>query len=160
VAKVVSVAGGDTTTVNLEVPTAAPAMPPTTTTTAVTTPPPTNDLSEPSANKHPVPWIGVAVTGVLAAGTIVTGVLALSASSALKNDKDTLGTPRSTLDSDQSSVKRWSITSDVLLAATAVAAAITIVVWTKKPSDDSPKAGASTMTVGFAPSGMTLVGSF
>jgi hypothetical protein len=161
-AKMISVAGGDTTTVNLEVPTAAPPPQPV---VATVTGPATSTTSVPitdegAPKKRKVPWVGVAVTGAFAAGAIVTGVLALSASNRLKNDRETLGTSRSTLDGDQSSVKRWSITSDVLLAGAAVAGAITLVVWLKKPSDDAPTSGATSVNVGFAPNGVVLAGRF
>jgi hypothetical protein len=161
-AKVVSVAGGDTTTVTLEVPTSAPPPPPiatnTTTTSGSTTP--VVDVEGTPATSRRIPWLGIAVTTVLASGAAVTGLLALSASNKLKDDRETLGTPRDTLDSDQSSVKRWSITSDVLLGATAVAAAITVVVWLKTPSDDATKTGGTTVNVGVAPNGVALAGSF
>ena len=159
-AKVVSVAGGDTTTVTLEVPTSAPPPAPVVATPTTTSTTPNSDVAEAPTKKRPIPWIGVAVTGALAAGAVVTGVLALSSSNKLKNDRDTLGTPRSTLDGDQTSVKRWSITSDVLLAGAAVAGAITLVVYLKKPSDEPKSGSITTMNVGFAPTGVVLSGSF
>jgi hypothetical protein len=152
--------------VKLDVPTAAPEPQPVVTAVAGPATPTTTTAiagegaGEGAPTKRKVPWVGVAVTGAFAAGAIVTGVLALSASNRLKNDRETLGTSRSTLDGDQTSVKRWSITSDVLLAGAAVAGAITLVVWLKKPSDDAPKSGATSVNVGFAPNGVVLAGSF
>lgn len=153
--KVVSVAGGDTTTVSLDI---AASPPPLTASKSTTT---AADLVEPETptTKTKVPWIGVAVTGALAAGTIVTGILALKASSTLKSDRDTLGASRSVLDDDQSRVKRWSIASDVLLGATLVAGGITAYFWLKKP-DDSGKTGAATVNVGFTPGALVVAGSF
>ena len=160
--KVVSVAGTDKTTVTLEVP--AEEAPPVVATPAPTiTPSPAAPTPEPASPKRPIPWIGVAVTGAFAAGTILTGVLALHASSTLKSDRDTLGTSRGALDDDQSSVKRWSITSDVLLAATAVSAGVTLVVWLKSPGEAQPGSDASASTsarLTLTPRGVVLAGTF
>jgi hypothetical protein len=66
------------------------------------------------------------VTGVLTAGAIVTGALALTSSSALKNDLSTIQTTNSNISSDHSKTFALALTTDILIGAAIVAGGISI----------------------------------
>jgi hypothetical protein len=79
---------------------------------------------EPPSGKVPAaPWI---VTGVLTAGAVVTGILALSASSDLKNALNTTPGSSDTISSDHSKTFALALTTDILIGAAIVAGGISI----------------------------------
>jgi hypothetical protein len=73
-------------------------------------------------------WIPWAVTGVLAAGTAVTGALTLTAKGALSSDLATFPGDSNAISQDRSRAKGYSAASDVLLAASAVSFGVALYV--------------------------------
>ncbi|MBI5531624.1 MAG: PEGA domain-containing protein [Deltaproteobacteria bacterium] len=62
-------------------------------------------------------WVGLGATGALAAGAIITGVLAKGASNDLKDMRYTGNTPTPEMEDKQSSVKTLALTSDIFTTA-------------------------------------------
>lgn len=163
--KVVVVAGGDTIAVDLRMAVASTS----TEATPALPPPSTTVDANPKASGRSIPWVGWAITGGLAAGAVVTGVLALQSASTLASDRDTVGAPRSQLDDDQSKTKRWALITDVLAAGAIVAGGISLYLTLKKPSGDgkdttsttaSTTAAVDHLRVGFGPGSVVLGGAF
>jgi hypothetical protein len=69
------------------------------------------------------PWV---VTGVLVAGAVVTGSLALTSSSALKTQLNTVPGNAGTISSDHSKTFALALTTDILIGAAIVAGGISI----------------------------------
>lgn len=120
VSRVVDLAGGESTTVALELvsqqrgatdPAAAPAPPP-----------------EPPS-RTPL-WVGIGVTSALAVGTAVMGVIAASDKSAFEDElgKYSPTGNRSAISSARDSVQTSALVFDVLAAATIVSAGVTLVI--------------------------------
>jgi hypothetical protein len=110
VEKTLDLAGGDSTRVELVI------MEPKT----ATGEPSTFDAS--SASGSP-PWALWVVTGALVAGTVVTGVLALGASSAASDIRSS-GGAFADYQSDEQRMRTFSLTTDILGAATIVIAGL------------------------------------
>ncbi len=70
--------------------------------------------------------IGWVVTGGLAATAAVTGVLALGASSDLKDERTSATPSRSTLDSNESKTKTLALVSDIFTVGSVVAAGVSV----------------------------------
>ncbi|HEY8074111.1 MAG TPA: hypothetical protein VIF62_08380, partial [Labilithrix sp.] len=140
------VVAGGTTTVTLDPPQDEPvAAAPVESKPAP--PPPPRD--EPPAKSTPiVPWI---VTGALAAGTAVTGVLAASSYSSFKQKRDSYPISRDDLDSAQGSARDLFVLSCVLGAATLVSAGIAG--WMTLSSSGPAKVG-----VAIGPTGLSVTG--
>jgi hypothetical protein len=169
--RVITVAGTDTTTVKLElgepkpattapVETATTSKEPTATTTTTTAATTTTKPAAPE--KREVPWALWGITGGLAVATGVTGVLALSASSSLKDQKDTPGASREDLESASRKAKTWAIVSDVFLVGTVAMAGVSLYVTLKQPSTKDTASGPARggLRAFVAPNGIALVGSF
>ena len=77
----------------------------------------------PPAKVPAAPWV---ITGVLTAGAVVTGALALGASGTLKTDLTTGGIDQGTLNSDHSKTFALALTTDILIGAAIVAGGISI----------------------------------
>lgn len=113
-AEVIDVAGGDTASVTLEV--AAPA---------------------PVATEQKKPWNRAERTavatwsaaGALAVGVLVTGLMANSAQGELDKLVETKDVTRKSVEDERDSVRALAITTDVLIATSAVAAVAGTVVW-------------------------------
>jgi hypothetical protein len=99
-----------------------------------------------------VPWV---ITGVLAAGAVVTGALALGASSAVNSDRGTLS-PNPTelatqLSSDHNKTVALAATTDVLIGSAAVAGIVSIyftaTAGRRKPADEKSAPRASLHSV-------------
>jgi tetratricopeptide repeat protein len=89
------------------------------------------------------PWAPWAITGGLGVAAIVTGGLALKASSDLNTALDTFGTTRADLDAASGRTKAFSITTDVLLGATAVAAGVSLyLTLSRRPQAEGSTAAA------------------
>jgi hypothetical protein len=97
--------------------------------------------SPPEKPSRPIVWIGWGVTAALGVGTAVTGVLALNAESDYDKTVGTFGVTDNDVNSAYKKMRTWSITSDVLLGTTVVAAAISLYITIKQP-----KASISTST--------------
>jgi len=83
---------------------------------------------EPSSKWTTLSTVGVIAAGGLAAAGATTGILALKASSDLKDIRYAGATPSSEADSKQSQVKTLSLVTDVFLGAAAVTLGTTLLV--------------------------------
>ncbi|QSQ22453.1 PEGA domain-containing protein [Pyxidicoccus parkwayensis] len=158
VTRVVDVAGMDTVKVQLDF-----APPPTPKPAAVAKPETTAPVSPTpglTARAEPrgFPWKMWTATGALAVGAGVTAIMASSASSDLKKQRDTFGVTRAQLDDASSKAKTLALTSDVLTGATVVAAGISAyLTFTRGPSDAAP---GPSVSLGVGPGSVGVAGAF
>ncbi|HKO49038.1 MAG TPA: PEGA domain-containing protein [Polyangiaceae bacterium] len=143
------------------------AGPSTVTTRSVASPkdtaaPPATDSR---AAEHRVPWLGWALTGVLATSAVVTGVITLSENSSLSDDRDNLAVPSSEVSSKASRVRTLATVTDGLTAAALITGGISL--WlTLRPSErdataSTPQKSAwQSLKVGFGPSGISMKAAF
>lgn len=91
-------------------------------------PPPPRDpvVPPPPPAERQVPWALWAVTGVLAAGAVTTGVVALGAASDLDAAKGRFDVGDDELDRASTKAKTFAIVTDVLLLATVVTGGISL----------------------------------
>jgi tetratricopeptide (TPR) repeat protein len=78
-------------------------------------------------------WIAWSATGVLAAGAVVTGVLALTSSHALDRDTQAPALDERRVLDDQASVRRYAVVTDVLLGGVVLAGAIALYLTLRAP---------------------------
>lgn len=126
ITKTVEVAGGDEVTVTLDFEAAPAATPP-----AVDTRPTPAEPARPSSTPL---VIGLIATGALAAGTATTGILSLSANSDYDKQLGTYPGSPDAISSAESKLKTLSLVTDVLGAATIVAAGVTVYLAVSRPS--------------------------
>jgi len=128
--RVVDVAGGDKLDVEMALSEPVPVAPPPALETQARAPEPAGPApaTTPAPSRAPF-WIGLVTTGVLAAGTGVTGALALSAQSKLDKTTARLGATPDDVASSRTSVRTLGSVTDVLLVTTIVAAGITTVLF-------------------------------
>jgi hypothetical protein len=108
-------------------------------------------------------WISLGATGVLALGTAVSAILAQNAEASFEREIDRIPNTRQSIDDSRRSMKRYAAVTDVLLGATAVAAAVTIyfVVQEEGPVlERSARSRALVVSVRPLPGGLSLGGSF
>jgi hypothetical protein len=108
-------------------------------------------------------WVGVGAAGVLGVAAGVTGVLALNASSDLDKIRFTGTSPSSEVTSKQSDVKVLSLTSDILLGAAGVTLVTTLILtYTRSPSTETtaPPKPAARVSIGWSPTGVSVMGGF
>jgi len=86
------------------------------------------------------PWLAWGITGALLAGTSVTGVIALNARATEKDVQAKDGVRGSELEAARSDVERWALVSDVLLAATAVSAGVSLYLTLRSDPDEPVRA--------------------
>lgn len=96
-------------------------------------------------------WVG---TGALAAGAVVTGILASSKASDLKTARDHFPADKSDIDSKSSSVKTLALVTDILGASALVLGGITLYFTLTKPSS------TTTARLGTSGSRLLLEGTF
>jgi len=159
--RAIDVAGGDETSVDLEI---AQQQ------TVVVAPTPENPNPQPiivTTNPPPQPapsgggpsaatWIGVAVTGAAGVATIVMGSLAIGA----KGQYDeAIGTPNNAvkISDARDKTKTFAVATDVLLGATIVSAGITLVL--ALTTRAGPKT-AEHVKIDFGPTGASIRGAF
>jgi len=113
-----------------------------------TTPPP------PPEKSYVVPIILWSATGLLTAGAVTTGVIALNAQSSLKDEENKLGTNRGRLDDLHSRMQTFAITTDILGGvAILTAGAAAYFTFFNSPKSDS-------VGLSIAPNGAVLHGQF
>jgi Tfp pilus assembly protein PilF len=106
-----------------------------------------------------VPWLAWGVTGALAVGAGVTGVLALQAQSHFEEHRETFNTTRAELDDQNDKARRLGIVTDVLIGATAIAAGVSLyLTLSAGPQGGGATAGAVRLRVG--PGGAGLAATF
>jgi hypothetical protein len=146
VTRTVDVAGGDSTSLTIELQDQDTEVKPVPTATATApAPPPTHPVSKGA-------WIGWGVTGVLAVGTVVTGVLALQSSKDLADKRDTADVGANALDSASNKTRALALTTDILGAAAIVAGGVSLYLTLRKPSEQ--------VQVGIGPGSVSVRGSF
>ncbi len=100
-------------------------------------------------------------TGVLTVGAVVTGVLALGASSDLASQRQSPTATRGSLDSAHNKTTALALTTDVLTGAAVVALGVTLYTALRK---DTPPAQSGSLVqvlrVGVAGNGVRVLGSF
>ncbi len=114
----------------------------------------------PAGPKHPpLPlWVGWSSAGVLAAGSAVMGVLALGASSDLRNEKDSSRATARSLNDASSRTHAYALATDVLAGAAFVAGGLTLY-WTLT-TDGTPDQQKPSVQMRLAPNGAALSGTF
>lgn len=151
--KLIDVAGGDTLNVPLAL-AEADAAPTPTLLPAPTVPTP------PPAVVPVWPWV---TTGALAAGALVTGILALGASSDLRGKLDAFPANADDITSARGTTKAFALTTDVLLGAAAVMGGVSIylTVARRGSPDQSEKQGRGpAVLLGVTPGGARVLGTF
>jgi hypothetical protein len=172
-AKQLGFAGGDKTQVQLHLTEVAPASPqaPGPAPAPITVAPPPGATPAPQA---PPPaetpraskplWIGWTVTGVLAAGAIVTGIAALSQSSKLTDEVDNQPTASSDITSTRQKTVTLALVTDILGGAAIVAGGVTLYLTLsgKKASSTSAsgKASGNATEVRVGPTGLSSLGVY
>ncbi|HEU4408540.1 MAG TPA: PEGA domain-containing protein [Polyangiaceae bacterium] len=110
-----------------------------------------------------IPWVAWGVTGGLAVGAGVTGVLALRAKSRYQDERDSLGAQPSDIDDRYGQARTLGIVTDVLIGATAVAAGVSLYLTVsggKKSGEESAQAPAPSWGVGLGPGYVGARGTF
>lgn len=117
-------------------------------------PPPPPDPTPPPAEPR-VPWALWAVTGVLAAGAVTTGIVALGAQGDLDAAKDRFDVGDDELDRASTKAKTFAIITDVLLLATVVTGGISLVL-----TLDGARTPKGKIDIGVGLGGLAARGSF
>ena len=106
------------------------------------------------------------MTGAFAAGAAVTGALALSANSSLKNDRSDLDVSSSEVDSKATKVRTLAVISDGLAVAAVLAGGVSLWLTLGSSSNDSepsgaqPKAATTRLRVGLGLGGVSMNAAF
>jgi hypothetical protein len=176
-AKVVEVASGDSPKVPLDpagelkaapppatgtdpVEPAKPPEPPRNTPAVVASAPPS-----PSPPSRPLPVAGIVVTSAFTLGSVITGILALSASSALKSDRQSPNATHDQLTSDATKTTVLAAASDVCTGSAIVALGVTLYAGLSGKKEGGPAlaaqpASSTQVRAGLSGNGFRLVGSF
>lgn len=117
------------------------------------------DGPTPATGTSIMPVAGWVATGAFAAGAVVCGVLALGASSDLKDLRAQQGASPEALSDAASKTTTLAIVTDVLTGAALIAGGISIYYTVTSPSP-APTAGARAVRVGVSPSGVRVLGTF
>jgi hypothetical protein len=158
VAKVVTVAGSDVLKVELELTDTSAQGGPAPPASSQVAPP------KPPVEESKTPWLGWALTGAFGVGAAIGGVVALGASSDLKDQRDKPSSTRSSLDDARSKVKTTALVTDILLGATILTGGISLYLTFRSPSKDTsrgpsaPPSGA--FRLGIGPGAVSLGGDF
>jgi len=172
-AKLIDVAGGDHLSLSLPLnaqasASAASAAPPPVVSAPAPAPPPPAPATTIASSSSPIPataqspshvWIGWTVTGVLAAGGIVSGILALQA----KHDSDdklaTVPGNATDIHNAHVSTQLFSALADGLGAAAIIAGGVSLYFTLKSPKSDA-HASAAPLRLGVGADRVFLQGSF
>jgi tetratricopeptide (TPR) repeat protein len=115
----------------------------------------------PVAERNTTPqWIGWSVTGALAVGAVVTGVLGNKAADDLAEQRGERGITSDTLRSTGNRAKALLIASDALAAATVVSGGISLYLTLRGPSRSQPERDTAQLGLSIAPNGVRLVGAY
>lgn len=142
VTRVVDLAGGDLQTITLEIPAA----------------PPTVRLVTAPQRSITLPVIAWAATGALTAGAVVTGVLALGASSDLRDKLGAFpGDPRA-ISGARGKTAAFALATDLLAATALAAGGVSIyLILRPRPATDAP---APAVSIVLYPTGAGIAGAF
>jgi hypothetical protein len=164
--KVVELASGDTLKVSLD-----PVEQKTATPVGPVEPPKVVEVPVQPVQQPPPPPASTPVraapiafgvtTGVLTIGAVVTGVLALGASSDLKDQRMSPNAMRSSLDSAQTKTQALALTTDILTGVAVVGLGVTLYTALRKESPPAaPSTALSQVQVKVGADGVRVVGSF
>lgn len=158
VSRVVVVAGGDEKTLELELRTPAQER------ARLDEKRRTDPKQKPAEKKadeggHPVPWLAWGVTGVLAAGTAVAGVVTLGAQSDL-DDKKKHPATKQQLDDAAGKTRTLAIVTDVLLVGTVAMGGYAAYLTFFASDDKDPRAEKASLGVVVGPGSASVVGTF
>lgn len=131
----------------------------------------TTPVAPPPPPPRSVPWAGIGITAGLTAGAVVMGILALTASNNLGNERTSPTATRDSLDSAKSKTTAFALTTDILTGAAVVSFGVTLYFGLRTPKSDTPApatpgapapqpAAFSDLRVGVSPNGIRLLGSF
>ncbi len=164
--KDVSAAGTERVTVKFELKATPPVEPPpiepppppvpapTTPAPTMTAPPaPPPPIAREDTTPRGVPWVGWGIAASFGGVAVVTGVVALSASSDLRAKKAERPASAAELDAIASRAKGWALASDLCTGAAVVAAGVSLYLTLKRTP-------SSSVRVGVSPSAVTLGGAF
>jgi PEGA domain len=132
-------------------------------------PHPAPAITLPPPQRHPpsrtLPTIGWAVTGGLTAGAVVTGILALGASSSLKTERTSGTATRDDLEGAKSKTQTLALATDILAGCAIVTGGLSLY-FTLAPGSSSEARSPAltrsgpTLNVAVTPSGASLLGTF
>jgi hypothetical protein len=167
--RAVDLAGGDTTTIQLEIvepvaPTPTPVTPPMRTPEPTRTPARTDTPRAPALAPTPPPpepsntglWLGITATGALAAGAVATGIFALSAKKDFDSTVARFGVDAQTVSDARSKTRTLALVTDILAGATVLAGGITLLT----SLGPSSKERSHAMRVDLTAGGLVATGSF
>jgi hypothetical protein len=165
--RTIDVAGGDSTSVAFDL-SEAPAAPLATSTTpsSTTTPKLLVPIAPPLSPPQPAPhsssklWIGVTTTGVLAAATVVTGVLALHAKSQFDDKLNQFPVSQSDVDDARTHTRTLALTTDILGGAAIVAAGITATIAIVGNHKKNGHSDDQSIRIVVSPTGAGILGKF
>jgi tetratricopeptide (TPR) repeat protein len=123
-ARNVTVAGGERVRIALELAPLAPPPRPVLAAEEPRKPPPRPDA--PEGRSHAGAYIGLAVTGVLAAGTGASALLAWNAKKEFDHELAAYPTTKQRIDDDRSRMVKYATVTDALAAATILAGGVTL----------------------------------
>ena len=103
-------------------------------------------------------WIGITATGVLAAGTVATGLLALNAKKDFDNTVARYGVDPQTVDDARQKTRTLALVTDILGGATILTGGITIIA--AAASGGRSKESTRALRLDVAPSGLLASGTF
>lgn len=162
--RVVDVAGGETVSVKLEL--ATPSLTP----APVEQRAPREPSVDPRARRRTWRFVSWSVTGALAAGAVVSGVLALKASSDLESERNRFGTTAASLADAADRSKTLALVTDALIGAALVAGGISLYLQLTAPEGPPrpdgrgdgvvPPEPAARLGLSVSPTGVSLAGSF
>jgi len=149
VTRFVEIAGGDTSSVTIDLVAAEPAARPSVAPTPVAPPPPARTAL----------WISLAGTGALATGAAVTGILALGAHSDAETKLGTRGVAAADVEAAHSKAATLGLVTDVLGGAAILMGGVTIVLAATSGKSRSVEAKPAA-TLLLSPRGALLTGRF
>lgn len=157
--RAVDIAGGDRVDVKMELsePKREPPPPPT---TPPTTQPQPRPAPPPEPRSNAPIWIAGITTGALTAGTVVFGLLTLSANSTLKSDADQYPTSGQKMDDARTKVNTLALVTDVLGGAAILGAGITTYLIFSSGSSSRTGSAPPPVNVGFGPGSAMVSGHF
>jgi tetratricopeptide (TPR) repeat protein len=109
------------------------------------------------------PVIAWTATGLLTAGAVASGIVALKAEKDLNERKDTeIGAPRGAFDDDADKVKTWAIATDALAAGALIAGGISVYLtfFDEDPAEHAVSAPAPRLGLAVTPRDIALHGTF
>jgi len=109
------------------------------------------------------PVIAWTATGLLTAGAIASGIVALNAEKDLDDRKDSeIGAPKGAFDDDADKVKMWAITTDALAAGALIAGGISayLTFFNQEPDERTGVKAAPRLGLSVTPRDVALHGTF